>query len=233
LIDEQDPACHTDGNQNNSNSYDPNRSESGGGVTPSITSGPTTSPTNSPTTIPSGSTSLQLSVFLHGIGQGGDSANPQSGGNANPLHPQRSAKVEVYNSQNQLVLTKDTGIAFDTSSGSFKATIDMGTNLTTGVYNVKVQTEQFLKTLVPGIQNIAAGTQVQLPPTVMVNGDINLDNTVNILDYNILSGCYSDFLPAVSCTADNKVLADLDDDGNVNQFDYNLFLRELTNRIGQ
>jgi hypothetical protein len=31
----------------------------------------------------------------------------------------------------------------------------------------------------------------------------------------------------------NEVRADLTDDGNVNQFDYNLFIRELTNLGGQ
>jgi len=67
----------------------------------------------------------------------------------------------------------------------------------------------------------------------MVTGDINNDNQINILDYNILMGCYSDLLPAVSCNGGDSLLADLTDDGNVNQFDYNLFLRELGNITGQ
>jgi hypothetical protein len=109
----------------------------------------------------------------------------------------------------------------------------MGTSLSTGVYTVKVKSPQFLRTLVPGIQNITAGTSNQMPVTILVNGDINGDNTLNILDYNILMGCYSDFLPPASCTPANEELSDLDDDLFVNQFDYNLFLRELTNRDGQ
>jgi hypothetical protein len=87
--------------------------------------------------------------------------------------------------------------------------------------------------LVPGIQSLTQGTVNQLPATVLVNGDIDGNNTLNILDYNILMGCYSDFEPAKSCTAANKSLSDLDDDGDVNQYDYNLFLREITNRAGQ
>ena len=71
-----------------------------------------------------------------------------------------------------------------------------------------------------------------MPAVHLVTGDIKIDNALNILDYNILIGCYSDFAPAVSCTADLKEEADLTDDGQVNQFDYNLFLRDLSVQNG-
>ncbi|HSW47958.1 MAG TPA: hypothetical protein VLG67_02650 [Candidatus Saccharimonadales bacterium] len=251
LIDAGDPACHTDGNQNNPGSYDPSRNEGPAGPTvtqgptitvtpttgPTLTIPPTLTPTTGPTilptiTIPPGNTSMNLKLLLHGIGQGGDSANPQSGGNPNPIHTQRSVTVQIFNSQNDLVATKTGAVNFN-SLGQFSGVVDLGNTITTGVYTVKVKTTQFLKTLAPGIQNITAGTANNLPATTLVNGDINSDNSLNILDYNILMGCYSDFLPAVSCTSENNLLSDLDDDGAVNQFDYNLFLRELTNRQGQ
>jgi hypothetical protein len=250
LIDAGDPACHTDGNQNNPDSYDPTRNE--GPITPTLTVTPTRTPTPTPTTgptisvpptappttgptitVPPGNTSIQLRLLLHGIGQGGDSANPNSGGNPNPKRTSRNVTVEILNSQNQLVLTKQGTITFNSSAGNFTGQVDLGSTLATGAYTVKVKTPQFLRTLVPGIQNLTAGTSNQLPVTILVNGDINGDNTLNILDYNILMGCYSDFLPPTSCTNENKILTDLDDDGVTNQFDYNLFLRELTNREGQ
>jgi hypothetical protein len=237
LIDEGDPICHTDGNQNNPNSYDPTRNEvyppsQPPSVPPTVP--PTSPPTVGPTiSVPPGNTSVKLNLLLHGLGKGGDSANPNSGGNPTPLHPQRTATVEVYNSQNQLILTKEGGITFNATNGNFTGQVDLGAGFVSGAYTVKVKTTQFLKTLVPGIQNISQGVANQLPATVMVNGDVNGDNTLNILDYNILMGCYSDFLPPVSCTEANKLLSDLDDDGDVNQYDYNLFLREITNRQGQ
>lgn len=239
LIDSGDPVCHTDGNQNNNNSYDPHLNETGSPtvtttptltITPSVTTQPSITPNP---TIPTGHTSVSLKLLLHGLGQGGDSANPNSGGNAHPLHPNRSAKVEIYNSQNALILTKEGPINFNSTAGNFTGSIDLGTNFATGSYIVKVKTVQFLRTIVPGIQTITAGQTNQLPVTIMVNGDINDDNTINILDYNTLMGCYSDFTPATDCSTTNKILTDLDDDGDVNQFDYNLFLRELANREGQ
>ncbi len=71
-----------------------------------------------------------------------------------------------------------------------------------------------------------------MPTVTMVAGDVNGDNSLNILDYNLLVGCYSDLLPAISCTQATKVKTDLNDNGDVNQFDYNLFLREITVQTG-
>jgi hypothetical protein len=241
LIDSGDPICHTDGNKDNPNSFDPKRNEVYPSVSPTIPPTITPSPTLPvatatpvPTvTVAPGSTAVSLNLLLHGIGKGGDSANPNSGGNPSPRRTQRNVTVEVYNSQNQLILTKQGNVSFGAANGNFTGQVDLGTTIATGVYSVKVKTTQFLNTLVPGIQSLTQGTVNQLPATVLVNGDIDGNNTLNILDYNILMGCYSDFEPAKSCTAANKSLSDLDDDGDVNQYDYNLFLREITNRAGQ
>ena len=92
---------------------------------------------------------------------------------------------------------------------------------------------EYLRANVPGILTIVAGDTNEVPTTTLITGDINGDNVINILDYNLLMGCYSDFLPPVSCSSQNEILADITDDGEVNQFDYNLFLRELTSRGGQ
>ncbi len=67
----------------------------------------------------------------------------------------------------------------------------------------------------------------------LIAGDSNNDNLVNLLDYNMITDCYSDFLPANACADENKkLMTDLTDDGKVNQFDYNLLLRELGVQAG-
>lgn len=200
--------------------------------TPIPTSVPTSTPAPTNTPVP-GATKFSLNLLLHGLGKGGDSVNPNGSGNFNLVHPQRDATIEVYDSQNQLVMTKQGTVNFDNGAGAFKGVVDMGTALANGVYIIKIKLPQYLRTNVPGIQTIVAGSTNSIPQTTLITGDINGDNTINILDYNILMGCYSDFLPPVSCSAANEVLADLTDDGFVNQFDYNLFLRELTSRGGQ
>jgi Ricin-type beta-trefoil lectin domain-like len=199
---------------------------------PSATAIPTVTSMPTATIVP-GSTNLAVQLFLHGLGKGGDSANPTGTGTTNPLHPQRNITVEVLNSNNQLVLTKTGTVTYASGSGSFDGNINLGNTLNNGIYTIKIKTNQFLRNLVPGIQTLTAGANNAIPATTLVTGDINGDNVINILDYNVIQGCFSDLLPAADCTSANNVLADLTDDGHVNQFDYNLFLRELTNVGGQ
>lgn len=187
-------------------------------------------PTNTP--VP-GSTVLSFNVALHGIGMGGDSANPNSQGNTNPSTPSRTVTVDIYDVQNQLVTSQQGSVEYNQNSGRFAGTVNLGSQFATGLYTVKVKTDQYLRAIVPGIQTITAGQTTSLPQVTLIAGDINGDNAINIIDYNILIGCYSDLLPAVDCSAENNVLADITDDGHVNQYDYNLFLRELTNIGGQ
>ncbi len=72
-----------------------------------------------------------------------------------------------------------------------------------------------------------------VPQISLVAGDANNDNKISILDYNMLLGCYSDFAPAANCPGSNKAQTDFTDDGSVNQFDLNLFLREVSVQTGQ
>lgn len=193
-------------------------------------------PTNTPvptTPYDPGTTAITFNLALHGLGKGGDAANPNGTGNTTPLHPQRTVMVEVYDASNALVQSTNGLVTYDSASGLFSGLVSLGDSIASGAYTVKVKTDQFLRTLVPGIQTITSGQNLNLPKTAMVGGDINNDNQLNILDYNILIGCYSDLSPAANCAAGDEVKADITDDGNINQFDYNLFLRELTNRGGQ
>lgn len=201
-------------------------------ATPVISSSPTTavSPTNSP--VP-GDTVLAVTVGLDGIGMAGDRVSPNTQGNMSPLHPTRTINMTIFNSQNQQVASLQGTITYNTTTGYFDGTVDLGSQFASGLYTVKIQTDQYLRGLVPGIQTITAGQTNTLPYLALIAGDINDDNQINILDYNILMGCYSDLLPAVSCTQEQQAASDLNDDGAVNQFDYNLFLRELSNVGGQ
>ncbi len=209
--------------------------------TPTLIQTPTPippTPTNTPLSpilpIPSGSTAVSLSLLLHGLGKGGDSANPNGGGNLHPLHPQRAVTVELLNSNNQPVATKSGTVNFNSTAGNFTGSVDLGNTLTTGAYTVKVKSDQFLRALVPGIQTITQSQSNTLPPTTLTTGDMNNNNRIDVLDYNILSDCYSDFAPALNCSDPmKKQSSDITDDGSVNQFDYNLFLRELNNVLGE
>lgn len=201
-------------------------------VVNAITSAPTQVVPTAPITVPPTSTYLGFTLLLDGIGSTGDRSNPDGTGNPDPVRKARVASVEFFNDQNQLVLSKTVTVNFDSNKGAFTSVEDFGAGLPSGLYIIKLKIDQYLKVVVPGIQTLTVGKVNTLPTTSLIAGDINGDNQINILDFNLLMGCYSDLLPAVSCDAQKKALSDITDDGAVNQYDYNLFLRELNNRGG-
>jgi hypothetical protein len=237
VIDGGDPVCHTDGNPNNPGSYDPNLPE----VSPTATIAPTQLPTATlmPTPIPTpGLTTITMEIFEHGIGNSGDNSNPNqfSLSNKTPLHPQIPADIQVWNADNQLVASGAGTVTYDPTTGSFKSGLicSGGNSFQSGNYTVKVKTDKHLRRQMPGIQTIKVGQNNELPSITLVAGDIDNDNKLSILDYNRLLNCYSDLAVAAACTDQaDKVGADLNDDGFVNQFDYNLFLREIATQPGE
>ena len=192
---------------------------------------PTPTVTPTPTILP---TKFSVTTFLHGIGNSGDNANPTSSSlsNKEPQHPTRNVIVSVFDSNNQLVLAKGGTVNYNTTNGNFIGLVDMGTALTAGNYTVKIKTDRLLQRGVNGIVTITPATTLSLAPVTLINGDADNNNLLNILDYNMLIGCYSDLQPPVSCTTEGKTNTDFNDDTNVNQTDYNLFLREISVQSG-
>ena len=191
-------------------------------------------PTISPSPSPSQEiTRFLTTVLLHGIGKGGDNSNPTGLGNNNPLHPQLQIEAQVFDKNNVLVTTKQGILLYNATTGSFSGNIDGGP-LPSSVYTLKIKASHYLQKMIPGIIFTTSGTQTTLPSVSLINGDSNNDNALSILDYNMLLDCFSDLSPAKNCADSNKkLMTDLTDDGNVNQFDYNLFLRELSVQTGE
>ncbi len=193
-----------------------------------VLNSPNTEPTN-PTT----NSTVQLKVFLHGIGKSGDNLNPLSAGTASPLHTQRTINLEFFNATNQPLPIKTGTLTYNSVHGNFTGDIDIG-SISNGAYTARVTVPGYLRKTNPGIILVTSGQSTALPEIYLATGDSNHDNALSILDYNIILDCFSDLSPARNCSNQTKqVSADLTDDGNVNQFDYNLFLRELSVQAGQ
>jgi hypothetical protein len=197
-------------------------------------------PPTTPVTPPTLGQGLNLTLFLHGIGKAGDNANKNAVGNNTPLHPQRQVTLEFYNSSNVLFATKlstlnflPAGEAGQLSTGSFTGAVDVST-IPAGTYTAKIKSAQYLKKSIPGIITLPAIASATVGPVSLVTGDANNDNQINALDYNILIDCFSSLTPPKNCAdAAKKQSTDLTDDGNVNEADYTLFLRELSVQVGE
>lgn len=212
----------------------------------SISGTSSVSPTPQPLPSVTG-TSLGFTLLLDGVGAAGDDANPtgNSLSNKNPLHPQRNLDVQVFNTNNNIVASTTANIEYDTGSGDFLGSVGLPTSVTSGNYYVKVQTDRYLRRLIPGIVQIESGQQTKVPVVNLIAGDTNNDNVLNILDYNALLDCgYGEINPLPmndpNSTFNSKACqvhqpaqdVDINDDGVINSTDYNLFLRELSVQNG-
>lgn len=166
-----------------------------------------------------------VTVFLHGIGKGGDNANPTSIGNQTLKHTSRTIIISTLNAQNQLIATNQGTITYNVTSQNFQGPVTI-TGITTGSYLMKAKVDGFLTRQFPGIQALGAGT-LTLPPVYLVAGDLTNDNKLDLLDYNALINCFASKFQ--TC---NTPLADVNDDGKVDGVDYNLLIRELSVQAG-
>jgi hypothetical protein len=187
---------------------------------------PTRIPTPTPTSIPQ--TSVALTVALHGIGSGGDSF-VNKGGNPNPQRKQRTVSVNIYDSKNTLVGKSSGILQFESPSGVFKGVVSLG-SLNTGKYTVSVTVPNYL-TKRSSALSLSKGVTTTLPQFTLTAGDFDNNNAITLSDYQILLICYSDFgRPKNTCSAAQKLAADINDDGKVDYIDLNYFIREISLR---
>jgi len=200
-------------------------------------------------------TTLSFVVGLDGIGTTGDQVNPtwnkvngqaQSGSTLTPIHTTRSITVTLINNDG---VTKtftgdvvyDSNNAHTTTYGKFVASqIDLG-NTANGTYKVYAKVPGYLTKSLGSVSIVSARDQSLSGSNNLITGNITggsngtADNRLTIEDYNVLVSCsiYSKDQTVCHSNPNLAALSDLDDNGTattplVNQFDFNLFLREFS-----
>jgi len=172
-----------------------------------------------------GRTTLFLTLLLHGIGEAGDSLSSlASFSNKNPKTLERLASVKVMDGSGGLVYETYESVRYATETGDFRGTITFGKTIATGNYSVVIGTAGYVGRSVAEV-HIVSGIDNEMPKVTFVAGDVNVDERVDMLDYNVFLGCYGKLSGSGSCI--NKQTADVNDDGVVDILDANLLLREF------
>lgn len=185
--------------------------------TPTLTPTPTAipTPTVTPTpSIPATPTLFSVSVRMPGIGRNG---------NSSPNNALKSMVFQLFTQANQKIgsdIRED--LSFDPGSGTFKGEVNAGTVVPSGSYTIKVKLDQSLRKAASNSAVTAGGTNT-VPELALISGDINNDNKLDILDYNILASCFGGKINSEECGG-KKVDADLNDDAQIDGVDYNLFV---------
>jgi hypothetical protein len=175
---------------------------------------------------------------------------PLSGSTQNPAHPERNVVVTLANpTDNSFVGQFNGTIVYQTgdpNKGKFITNPPIDLEQTpSGTYTVYVTTYSHLTKslgqvdIVAGQNNVVnndtdAGDLVAGDIVGNAISDIVPNNKLTIEDYNVLISCsiYSKDTSTCALNSDFPKLSDLDDNGTtttplINEFDYNLFLREL------
>ncbi len=207
-------------------------------ITPTNT--PTSTPTNTPTPTPiptatsaptatpiPGDTLLRIATYLPGIGSG--AAN--LGLNSTPIHPQREGTLTILNTNSEVIKTVTGPIQYSSESGVYSGTFALGTTFPTGIYNIKLRMNNTLVKLYPSAMNIASGqnnSQTGTNPT-LIPGDLNSDNSLGVFDWTYMIACIKD---EAACTSAIRLLADLNDNGSVDEKDVQILQRGFALRDG-
>ncbi len=199
-----------------------------------IQSGPTSTPLPGQATatpIPSTNQArIAITLDIPGLG-----TNKALGQNPNPVRNTRTAQIKVFDANNTLVKEvsgqvaaqdlRNTSVITNITSIDFayRGTFDLGT--LSGNHTVKARFDNSLwKTL--GIANFVNGQTVTLPLSVLTTGDIDQNNELNLVDYNLIVSCYG----TKSCSQKEK--ADLNLDGKVDELDLNILYAGFSKRQG-
>jgi hypothetical protein len=165
--------------------------------------------------VPNPTTTVNFSLSLTGMG-----TNTAAGLNNHPLHPIRSAAIQIRNGSNQNVFTTTTNVTYSSSTGLYSGSVTF--TLPTGSYLFLAKLSNTLNKQASNF--FQAGGTVTEPTLLPLSGDVDGNNTIDIQDYNDLMSCYG--AKYASCAY--KVSADLNDDGSVGGVDYNIIMRSFS-----
>lgn len=142
---------------------------------------------------------------------------------------------QLFNGGNQIVLQGYVPVTYGGALRRFDGSIALPTDSAPGPHYLKLKFDNTLRrqSLIVDIDPTGARTNT-VANVLLVPGDANNDNKINVVDYTIITAdCYSDLLPAKDCADPVKRrLADIDYDGRVNMYDYNLYLLTLSRQGG-
>lgn len=180
-------------------------------------------------TIPvtSGSTGLKLSVGVPGVGPKLDS----NFDNPTPVNSSRIASVQLFDSTNTSTHSGQIPLNFNLSTGKFEGNVNYGTNIPTGDYTLKIHLDNTLIKSVPGIVKIIQAKADNTASSVMlVPGDLNSDSSLGIIDWTFMIACIKN---ETACTPDVRALADLQDNGIVDEYDVQILQRGFAIRTSE
>lgn len=184
-----------------------------------ISQAPSTIPTINASP-PVGGASLKITAGLPGIG------TRFASDNKNPVVTGQRAAVQLIGSGNATPINASGNLYFNGNDYTGYVIVP---SIAKGNYQVKVKFNTTLYKTIPGLYYLSDTQSVNTTPVRLTNGDFNLDQRLDLLDYNIMLSC-TQKKPA--CNQAMQEYTDLNSDGKVSEADYSIFVRQFDVREG-
>lgn len=161
----------------------------------------------------------------------------------------RKLTVWAWDIDNNPLGEKTGDVTYDSSTGRFKGTIDMGNTISQNKVIIKIKSDRYLRKRVSEVLSINSGATTNIPQTTLIAGDVEDENpdkrdtswnALDIADYNVLRDCgfgEPDPLPmddpnskynSKECKSHpTRENADLNDDGIIDSTDETMFIKNF------
>lgn len=161
---------------------------------------------------------ISFKTFLTGIGK-----KPLE--NTHPKRTTRYAKMFLVNAKNFVTTSYDVALRYEESDGSFVGTLIVP-DIDTGMYKVQMKVDGYLLSEFSESKFLAVGSEYFFVPVRLFAGDVNNDGRVSVVDYNLMLSCSIIAAESGTCSKQARILADLDDNGRVDENDQFIFIKQ-------
>ncbi len=143
--------------------------------------------------------------------------------------------IQLRDKKGNVVSTQNTNLTFNKSTKKFTGSLPLPPALQNSDFNLSIQSPGYFQSTTTQILSSLSGKTKTVSLPDLTAGDIDGDDESNILDFNTLLSC-SIFSKDNSRACNDKTgrslktAADLNGDGEVDQDDYTILLRNLKER---
>jgi hypothetical protein len=138
----------------------------------------------------------------------------------------------MINDEQAVVASASGTMTYNDATGTFDSNVKLTTAVSPGRYTFRAGTPMFLKKKVIFSETVHPGKTYTLPVFDLTSSDVDNDNALTILDYNQIITCYRFPNGTNPCSDTDVAAVDNDDNGVIDEFNINLFVRDVSSLQG-
>lgn len=175
---------------------------------------------------------IDFDVYFDGIGESPENVSKNKFvNNSSPRHPDKKVELTIYNRSFEKITDLAGFVSYDLAQGVFRGIAFIEKPIPDDRYYIKLRVPGYKDRMSDTAQKIISGTENVIETFSMKAGDINFDNSINTLDYNIMKNCMGATRPDSDSRNIYNLHCDLNDDLEVDQTDLEILINGLSESL--